>query len=93
MNDIKMNQIAGDILIADNRESVLQDVETLMMSSTGMIACNPYIGLGITDSVSGPNINSTKNRLIKQAGEQGIVLGEIDYDFTTGDYNVEILSD
>lgn len=93
MNDIKMSQIAGDILIADNRESVLQDVETLMMSSTGMITCNPYIGIGLTDSVCAPNINSTKNKLIKQADSQGIILGDIDYDFTTGNYNVEILSD
>lgn len=92
MQDIKLSQIAGDILLTDDRETVLQDVETLMMSSNGMIALNPYIGLNLTDSVSSPNIRDTKARLIKQAENQGIIIGDVDYDFITGDYNVEILS-
>ena len=93
MNDIRLSQIAGDIQFTDNRETVLQDVETLMMSAPGMIATNPYIGVGLTDSISAPNITTTKNKLIKQAEEQGIILGEVDYDYVTGDYNVQILRD
>lgn len=92
MQDIKLGQIAGDILLTDDRETVLQDVETLMMSSNGMICLNPYIGLNLTDSISSPNIRDTKARLIKQAENQGIIIGDVDYDFITGDYNVEILS-
>lgn len=92
MIDIKLNKIAGDIQLTDDRETVIQDVETIMMSATGMIAVNPYIGLNLTDSVSSPNIRDTKARLIKQTEDQGIVIGEVEYDFITGDYNVEILS-
>lgn len=92
MQDIKLDQIAGDIQFTTDRETVIQDVRTIMTSSNGMLAVNPYIGLGITDSISSPNIRDTKARLIKQAEDQNIVIGEVDYDFVTGDYNVEILS-
>jgi hypothetical protein len=93
MQDIKLDQITGDIQFTTDRETVIQDVRTIMTSSNGMLAVSPYIGLGITDSISSPNIRDTKARLIKQAEDQNIVIGEVDYDFVTGDYNVEILSD
>lgn len=92
MIDIKLNKIAGDIQFTTDRETVIQDVRTIMTSSNGMLAVNPYIGLGIVDSISSPNIRDTKARLIKQASDQNIVIGEVEYDFATGDYNVEILS-
>lgn len=92
MQDIKLDQIAGDIQFTTDRETVIQDVRTIMTSSNGMLAANPYIGLGIVDSISSPNIRDTKARLIKQASDQNIVIGEVEYDFVTGDYNVEILS-
>lgn len=92
MQDIKLDQIAGDIQFTTDRETVIQDVRTIMTSSNGMLAANPYIGLGIVDSISAPNIRDTKARLIKQASDQNIVIGEVEYDFVTGDYNVEILS-
>ena len=65
MQDIKLDQITGDIQFTTDRETVIQDVRTIMTSSNGMLAVNPYIGLGITDSISSPNIRDTKARLVK----------------------------